>query len=169
MLISCENTKITTSCWTLLTWTLLTRQCWNPPKKNDINIQGQRRSHNKMVGEVQTHLKSNLRLQRRSKGANKTLCTAGSRERSSDLHKRQSQTFLWLWRHKSAVVCHRDRGSSSTSPGSCSTWPKFSWRRSSLAPLYNHQVGDPQTGEQLYQTSSCTVVKLLGPTMDFPT
>ena len=27
----------------------------------------------------------------------------------------------------------------------------------------------PQNGEQLYQRSSCTVAKVLGPTTDFPT
>ena len=44
-----------------------------------------------------------------------------------------------------------------------------SWRRLPLAPLWSHQTGEPQTGEQLYQRSSGTVVKMLGPTPDFPT
>ena len=34
---------------------------------------------------------------------------------------------------------------------------------------HTHQVGDPQTGEQKYQRNSCAVVKVLGPTLDFPT
>ena len=34
---------------------------------------------------------------------------------------------------------------------------------------FTGQVGDSQTGEQLYQRISCTVTKVLGPTSDFPT
>ena len=30
-------------------------------------------------------------------------------------------------------------------------------------------MGNPETAEQLYQTSSCTVAKILGPTMNFLT
>ena len=37
-------------------------------------------------------------------------------------------------------------------------WPK------PLAPPQRHQDEDSQTGEQLYQRSSCTAVKILGPT-----
>ena len=48
-------------------------------------------------------------------------------------------------------------------------WYKSSWRRLPLAPQYSHQAGDPQTGEQLYQRSSHTVAKVLGPTTDFST
>ena len=44
-----------------------------------------------------------------------------------------------------------------------------SWRRSPLALPESCRVGDPQTREQLYQRSSCTVAKVLGPTTDFPT
>ena len=38
-----------------------------------------------------------------------------------------------------------------------------SWRRSPLALPESCRVGDPQTREQLYQRSSCTVEKVLGP------
>ena len=38
-----------------------------------------------------------------------------------------------------------------------------------LVPLYSHPGDNPQTGEQLYQSSSHTVAKVLGPTTDFPT
>ena len=37
-----------------------------------------------------------------------------------------------------------------------------------LAPQYSHQADDPQIGEKLYQRSSCTVAKVLGPTADSP-
>ena len=54
-------------------------------------------------------------------------------------HKRLSQTCLWvserlLWRHGSAVACHRERDSGYSRPGRCSMWHKSSWRRSPLAP-----------------------------------
>ena len=43
-----ENTKITTNCWTTIN-----QKCWNLPKKISY-IQRQRRSHNKVVGGVQS-------------------------------------------------------------------------------------------------------------------
>ena len=48
-------------------------------------------------------------------------------------------------------------------------WHKSSWRRSPLAPPQSHEADDPQTGEQLNQRNSLTVVKVLGPTTDFQT
>ena len=47
-------------------------------------------------------------------------------------------------------------------------WHKSCWRRLPLAP-FSCWADNPQTGEQLYQRSSHTVVKVLGPTTDFPT
>ena len=38
-----------------------------------------------------------------------------------------------------------------------------------LVPPYSHRGDNPQTGEQLYQSSSYTVAKVLGPTTDSPT
>ena len=73
-----------------------------------------------------------------------------------------------LQMHRSAVACHGDRGSGCNRPGRRSTWHKFSWRRLPLAPPYSCLAG-PQTEEQLYQRSSHTVEKVLGPTPDFPT
>ena len=112
--------------------------------------------------------------QRLLDGTNKTLCTPGLRERSSDPHKRLSQTCLWvseglLWRNESAVARHGHRSSGSSSCGRRNMWPECSWRRSSLAPLWSHRMGDSQIGEQSYQGSSQTAVKVLGPRADFPT
>ena len=50
--------------------------------------------------------------------------------------------------------------------GGAACWPKFSWRRRPLALLEIHQVGNPQTGRQLYQRSSHTVMKVVGITSD---
>jgi len=47
-------------------------------------------------------------------------------------------------------------------------WHKSSWRRLALAPPQSPQADDPQIGEQLYQKSSHTFAKLLGPTTDLP-
>ena len=60
----------------------------------------------------------------------------------------------------------RDRGSGCNSPRRHCVWHKSSWRRSPLSPPDSHQANDPQTGEQLYQRSSCTIAKVLGPTTD---
>ena len=83
-------------------------------------------------------------------------------------HKRLSQTCLWvfeslLYRHGSAVACHRNKGSGSSSLLTHGMCHKSSWKISSIAPRYSHQVGDPQTG------SSPIVATFLYPTTDFPT
>ena len=108
--------------------------------------------------------------QRCSEGTNKTLCAPGPRKRSSDPHKRLSQTCLWvsdlLWRHRSVMACHRDRGSGSSRPGRHYIWHKSSWRKS---PLTSCQADNPQTVEQLYQRGSHTTAKVVGPITDFPT
>ena len=70
----------------------------------------------------------------------KKLCSQGPRERSSDLHKGLSQTYLWvseclLQRHESAVTYHEDRGSGCIRPGWQGVRHKSSWRRSPLVPL----------------------------------
>ena len=98
----------------------------------------------------------------------------GPRERRRDLHKRLSQTCLWVFecpmqRRGSPMACCWDRGSSSSRPGWRSMWNKLSWRRSPLAPQDSLQPGDSQTGEQSYQRSPHTVAEVLGPTTDFPT
>ena len=66
--------------------------------------------------------------------------------------------------HGSAVACHRDRDSGCSRPRRPSVWHKSSWRRSPVAPPQSHRADNPQTGEQLYQRSSHTVTKVLGPT-----
>ena len=47
-------------------------------------------------------------------------------------------------------------------------WHKSCWRRLPLAP-FRRWADNPQIGEQLHQRSCHTVVKVLGPTVDFPT
>ena len=74
-----------------------------------------------------------------------------------------------LRRHKPAVACCGERGSGCSRPGRCGVWHKPSWRRSSLAQPQSRQAEDPWSREQLYQRSSRTAAKALGPTTDFPT
>ena len=73
-----------------------------------------------------------------------------------------------LQMHGSAVACCGESNSGCSRLGRCSIWHEFSWRRLLLA-LPKSCLADPQTGEQLYQRSSHTVAKVLGPTTDFPT
>ena len=74
-----------------------------------------------------------------------------------------------LWRHRSAVTCHRDRDSGCSRAGKCGLKHKSSWRRLPSASLKSCWTDDPQTGEQLCQRSSCSIAKILGPSTDFPT
>ena len=132
------------------------------------HIQVQRGSTNKTVGGAQLCLESNLVLARDAWRVQTKPCAhQGLRERISDLQRRL-WTCLWvceylLQRHGSAMACLGDRGSG------CSRWHKSSWRRLALAPPKSCQADNPQTGEQLYQRSSCAVAKVLEPTTDSPT
>ena len=67
------------------------------------------------------------------------------------------------------MACHRDQGSENSIPGKHGVRYKFSRKRSPLAPLYSCGADAPQTVKQLYQRSSCTVLKVLRTTTDFPT
>ena len=145
-LVFCGNTKITISYWTTIN-----RRMLESPKKI-LCVQEQRRSGKKMAGGAQSVLKSNL-TPRDLEEANKSLCTPGPRERSSDLHKRlgrppcecASVSAQAWW----AAPCHGDRGPRSSRPGRHGMWPKSSWRRSLLAPPQSRWVDTPQTGEKL--------------------
>ena len=71
-----------------------TGECWIPPKKI-LHVQRHRKSSKKTVGGEQSCLKSNLRTTRDArKDKNKTLCTPGPRERSSDSHKRPRENCM---------------------------------------------------------------------------
>ena len=169
VLIFCKNTKIASSCWT----TIDMRMCVTTKERYLTPWGKEKPQKNGRRGEITFKIKSHT-CQRCLEGTNKTLYSPGPRERSSDLHKRLSQTYLWVFecllrRHRSAVACHRDWGSESNIPGKHGMWPKLSRKRSPLAPLQNCGADNPQTVKQLYQRSSCTVVKVLGTTTDFPT
>ena len=127
-----------------------------------------------MVGGAQSVLKSNLTLPRDLEETNKTLCTPGPRERSSDPPQETEPDLpmsVWVSPPEAwwAVACHGDRGTSSSGPGRHGMWPKSSWRRSLLAPPQSRWVDNPQIGEKLKQRSSCTLVKVLSPARDFST
>ena len=88
-------------------------------------------------------------------------------ERSNDSQTRVSQTCLWvledlLGRHGSAMACLGGTGTDRRSPKRHSVWHKCSWKRYPLDLPESCWVGDPQTGQQLYQRSSHMVVKVLG-------
>ena len=125
---SWENTKIATSCKTMLEPTKKDTPCPRAKEKPQ-----QDRSRHAITFQIKPH-----NHQRCLGRTNRTLCASGPRERSIDLHKRLSQTRLWafeclLKRHRSVVACSRDRGSGSSSPGRQGMWHKSSWRRLSSA------------------------------------
>ena len=101
-------------------------------QKEIPHIQEQRRNQNKSVGGGTIMFKINPNtLQRHLEGTNKNLCAPGPRERSSDPHKRLSQTCLWVFekllrRHGSTAACGGDRDSGSSRPGRCGLWHKSS-------------------------------------------
>ena len=148
--------------FTTCCWTTINRRMLEPTKKR--NPTSKDKGETKSVGRGTIMFKINPNtLQRHLEGTNKNLCTPGPRERSSDPHKRLSQTCLWvleglLQRHGSAVACGGDRDSGSSRPGRRGLWHKSFWRGSSLAPLQSR-----------WERSSCTVAKVLGSTTDFPT
>ena len=142
-------------------------------KKRYPHVPGQRRSPNRMAGGAKLRLESNLiptRVTQRvqtepclhqdpGKGAVTPTRDSVRPAESVQVSPAEAQvsrglpwTELWLQQ-----------------AGGRGIWPKSSWRRSPLAPPQSHQVEDAQTGEQLYQRSSHTVAKVLGPTTDFPT
>ena len=128
-------------------------------KKKIHHIQGQRRSHNKMVGGVKSCLESKLRPPEMLRGFKQNLVWT----RTRGTHKRLSQICLWVFEcllqwHGSTVACHGNRGSGCSRPRRQSMW----------ASPEGHRADNPQIGEQLNQRSSRTVAKVLGPTTDFP-
>ena len=129
----------------------LTGECWIPAKKKKKkihHIQGQRRSHNKMVGGVKSCLESKLRPPEMLRGFKQNLMWT----RTWGTHKRLSQICLWVFEcllqwHGSTVACHGNRGSGCSRPRRQSMW----------ASPESHRADNPQTGEQLDQRSSRTV------------
>ena len=123
-----ENTKIATSCKTMLEPTKKDTPC---PRAKERAQQDS--SRNAITFKIKLH-----NHRRCLEHANKTLCASGPRERSIDLHKRLSQTSLWgfeclLKRLRSVVACSKDRGSGSSSPRRQGMWHKSSWKRLSSA------------------------------------
>ena len=145
-----------------------TEEYWIPAKKHTTHPRAKEKI-NKTLGGAKSCLESNPVPARDVWRAQAKACV----HQDSEARQRLSQTCLLVFecllqRHGSAVTCHGDRGSGCSRPGSCSMWHKPSWRKLPLAPPQSHQADDPQTAEQLYQRSSPTVKKVLGPTTDFP-
>ena len=119
--LSCMNTKIA-----LGAEQPSTGQYWITPKEDTPYLRAKEYlQQDGMRGAVTFKVKSQTH-QRCSEGTNKILCAPGPRERSSDFHKRRSQTCLWVFecllrRCGTAVTCRGDRGS-----GCSSTWTENS-------------------------------------------
>ena len=136
----------------------LTGECWIPPKKNTPHprTKGKPQQDSRRA-EITFRTKPHAR-QRCSEGSNKTLCTPGPWGLTRDWAR---PAFECL-----SVSCW----------GTGQQWPvtgmglslQQTWRHGVWAPPQSHWADNPQTGKQLYQRSSCTVVKVLGPRRDFP-
>ena len=92
-------------------------------QKKIPHVEGQRRRSNKMVGGAKSHLESNPIPARDARRPQTKLCV----HQDPEAPQRLSQTCLSVFecllpRHGSAVVCHRDRNSGCSRPGTCSVW-----------------------------------------------
>ena len=84
LIFSCENSKITTHCWTIINRRML--HC----TKKDTHVQRQRRTLSKMVGGVKSHLESNSIPARDAWRAQTKSCV------HQETPQRLSQTCLWV-------------------------------------------------------------------------
>ena len=93
LIFSCENSKITTHCWTTID-----RRMLDPTIQRYPISKGKRRNPNKMVGGVKSHLESNTIPTRDTQRAQTQSCV------HQGIPQRLSQTCLWvfeslLWRN----------------------------------------------------------------------
>ena len=144
-----------------------------PPRKATPHPRTKEKQQDSRRGAITFKIKPHT-CQRLLEGINKISCAPKPTEKSSDPHKRLSQTCLWvceglLQRQGSAVASHRDRNTGRSSAGRHNRGNKSSWRRPPLAPLQSCQTGGPPTGEQLHQRRSHAIAKVLGPTTGFQT
>ena len=139
LIFSCENSNITTCCWTTVA-----RRMLDPTRKKIPHVQGQRRSPSKIVGRAIIHLESNPIPTRDAQRAQTKPCV------HQETPQRLNQTWLWVFecllqRYRSAVACQGQ--GLWVQP----TWVrhKHSWRRSPLTPtesLQNlHRTGETDT------------------------
>ena len=133
--LSCSNTKIATSCWTTVNRKMLEHAKKNPKKPTSKDkgetVMRWEEGHNHV--KIKPHT-----CQRLLKAQTKPCGHQDPWERSSDSHKRLSQTCLWVFegllqRCGSAVAFRGERGTSSSHPGRHNVWHKSSWRWLPLA------------------------------------
>ena len=133
--LSCSNTKIATSCWTTVN-----RKMLEHAKKKKIPPHPRTKEKpwwDEKRGTIT--LKSKPIPARDSwRSQTKPCGHQDPWERSSDSHKRLSQTCLWVFegllqRCGSAVAFRGERGTSSSHPGRHNVWHKSSWRWLPLA------------------------------------
>ena len=111
LIFSCENSKITTRCWTTTE-----RRMLGPTKKKIPQVPGQRRNPSQMVGGEKSSLESNPIQATEARRAQRKTAV------HQETQQRLRQTCLWvflflLWSYGSALTCHRGRGSGCIRPG----------------------------------------------------
>ena len=148
----------------------------DPTKKKIPCIQGQRRSPDEMVGGAQLHLQVNLRSSRDTQRAQTKPLYMRTKWKDHRLPQETEPDLpLSVWMFPAEAWVRSDLpqgwGSGCSRFGRHSMWHQSSWRSLPLA-LVSHRASEQTTHKlenNLYQRSSCTVAKVLGPTTDFPT
>ena len=165
----CSSCLVRTPKLQLTTEQSTTEECRIPTKKIP-NIQGQRRSPNKIAGREKLCLASNSIPARNAQRAQTKPCALQDPETPQETESDWPLT-AWVLAKEAWVSSGlmQGQGSGCSRPGRCSMWHQSSWRRSPSAPPYSHEGDNPQTGEQLYQRCCENVAKLLRHTTDFPT
>ena len=110
LIFSCKNSKITTRCWTTVNRIML-----DLVKKKMPHIQGQRRSPSKAVGEAKSPLESNSISSRDAQRDQTNLVHTRTQRPHRDWARTVFECLLQMYR--SAVACHRGRGSGCSRPG----------------------------------------------------
>ena len=170
----CSSTPLRTPKLRLAVEQPSTGECWISPKKTYPHVPGQRRNPNRMAGGAKLRLESNLIPTRVAQRVQTEPCLHQDPGKGAVTPTRDSVRPAWECLSVSCGGAGQQWPALGTErwlqqAGGRGIWPKSSWRRSPLAPPQSHHVEDAQNGEQLYQRTSHTVAKVLGPTTDFPT
>jgi len=140
----------------------LAGECWIPLKKLP-HVWGQRRSPKAIVGEVKSCLESNLIHNREAQRAPTKPCV---HQDPGTPQETEPHLPFSVWVSSMAAYV------SSFLPWEQGLWLQQTWEVWCVSPTIeppSRQLTNWRTIKQLYQRSSHTVVKVLGPTTDFPT
>ena len=122
LIFSCKNSKIVIRCWTTIGKRML-GPTKKKKKKKTSHIQGQGKHPSKTTGGAKLYLELNTIPSRDAWRAQTKPCSRQTPETTQRLSQTCFCVFeCLLWRHGSAVACHRGRGSDCCRLGSRSMW-----------------------------------------------